>query len=149
MSNLIKPDILPIAFKEFAIALVNNLCLRFLNTGIYNAMKIFDFSQISTKSNEIAIYSEHKIKILGDFYGNSKYQNKQVFFTKVNKTGLIQKWCKAKLLLKNYQEFNFIDGWRQIFTSSQFLTLYSNLSKVVNYSLIMSLSNSNVERIFS
>ncbi|CAG8749089.1 11516_t:CDS:1, partial [Funneliformis caledonium] len=64
MSNLIEPDILSIAFKKFAIALVNNLRLRFLDTGIYNTMKIFDFSQIPTKSNEIAIYGEHEIKIL-------------------------------------------------------------------------------------
>ncbi|CAG8614588.1 7591_t:CDS:2 [Funneliformis caledonium] len=64
------------------IALVNNLRLRFLDTGIYNAMKIFDFSQIPTKSNEIAIYGKHEIKILGDFYGSSKYQNEQVFLAK-------------------------------------------------------------------
>ncbi len=90
MSNLIKSDILPIAFKEFVIALVNNLRFRFPDTGIYNAMKIFDFSQIPTKSNEIAIYGKHEIKILGDFYRSSKYQNEQVFLIKVNKTGLIQ-----------------------------------------------------------
>ena len=58
----------------------------------------------------MAIYGEHEIKILGDFYGSSKYQNEQVFPAKVNKTGLIQEWHEAKLLLKNYQEFNFIDG---------------------------------------
>ncbi|CAG8449832.1 16572_t:CDS:2, partial [Funneliformis caledonium] len=57
-------------------------------------------------SNEIAIYGEHEIKIL--------------------------EWREAKLLLKNYQEFNFINGWRRIFTSSQFLTLYPNLSKILD-----------------
>jgi hypothetical protein len=149
MSDLIEPDVLPTAFKEFAIALVNNLHLRFPDTGIYNAMKIFDFSQVPAKSNAMAIYGENEIKILGDFYGNSKYQNGQAFPAKVNKNRVIQEWREAKLLLKNYQEFSFIDGWRRIFTSSQFLTLYPNLSKVVNYSLIVPLSNGNVERIFS
>ena len=110
MSDLIEPNILPIAFKEFATALVNNLRLRFPDTGIYNAMKIFDFSQTPTKSNEIAIYGEHEIKILGDFYGSSKFQNGQAFSAKINKSRLIQEWREAKLLLKNYREFNFIDG---------------------------------------
>jgi hypothetical protein len=96
----------------------------------------------------MAIYGENEIKILGDFYGNSKYQDGQAFPAKVNKNRIIQEWREAKLLLKNYQ-FSFIDGWRRIFTSSQFLTLYPNLSKVVNYSLIVPLSNGNVERIFS
>ena len=149
MSDHIESDVLPTAFKEFATALVNNLRLRFPDTGIYNAIKIFDFSQISTKQNEMAIYSEYEIKILGDFYGSFKHQNEQFFPAKVNKTGLIQEWRKAKLLLKNYQEFNFVDGWSRIFTSSQFLILYPNLSKVVNYSLIVPLSNGNVKRIFS
>src|ERR1043166_9827556 len=112
-------------------------------------MKIFDFNQIPTKQNEMAIYGKYEIKILGDFYGSFKHQNEQFFPAKVNKTGLIQEWREAKLLLKSYQEFNFVDGWRRIFTSSQFLILYPNLSKVVNYSLIVPLSNGNVERIFS
>ncbi|GES95219.1 zinc finger protein 862-like [Rhizophagus clarus] len=145
----IEPDVLPIAFKEFAIALVNNLYLRFPDTGIYNAMKIFDFSQVPTKSNAMVLYGEHEIKILGDFYGSSKYQNGQAFPAKVNKTRLIQEWREAKLFLKNYHDFDFIDGWRRIFTNSQFSTLYPNLSEVVNYSLIVPLSNGNVERIFS
>ena len=46
MSDNIESDVLPTAFIEFATALVNNLRLRFPDTGIYNAMKIFDFSQI-------------------------------------------------------------------------------------------------------
>ncbi|GES94885.1 zinc finger protein 862-like [Rhizophagus clarus] len=145
----IEPDVLPIAFKEFAIALVNNLCLRFPDTGIYNAMKIFDFTQVPIKSNAMALYGEHEIKILGDFYGSSKYQNGQAFPAKVNKTRLIQEWREAKLFLKNYHDFDFIDGWRRIFTNSQFSTLYPNLSEVVNYSLIVPLSNGNVKRIFS
>ena len=74
MSDLIELDVLLAAFKKFAIALVNNLCLRFPDTGIYNTMKIFDFSQVPAKSNEMAIYNENEIKILGDFYGSSKHQ---------------------------------------------------------------------------
>ena len=97
----------------------------------------------------MALYGEHEIKILGDFYGSSKYKNRQAFPAKINKARLIQEWREAKLLLKNYQDFDFIDGWRQIFTNSQFSTLYPNLSEVVNYSLIIPLSNGNVERIFS
>ena len=43
MSDHIESDVLPIAFKEFATALVNNLRLRFPDTGIYNAMKFLIF----------------------------------------------------------------------------------------------------------
>src|SRR4051812_828348 len=59
--NNIQSNSLSITFKEFTIALVKNLWLRFSNTRIYIAMKIFDFSQILIKPNKMTTYRENKI----------------------------------------------------------------------------------------
>jgi len=117
------PDVFPEALKEFAVALVNNLRLRLPDTGIYNAM-IF----LKSKSNKVKWNSNiwwtwnQNIRWFLWKFQVSEWTS---FSAKVyNRTRLIQEWREAKLLLKNYREFNFIDRFRRVFTGSQFLTLY-------------------------
>ncbi|CAG8763530.1 15065_t:CDS:2, partial [Gigaspora rosea] len=72
----------------------------FPDVGIYNAMRIFDFSQIPISPREMVTFRENEIQPL--------------------------EWHEAKLGLKNYKELGFVEGWRRIFDSSQFAILYPN-----------------------
>ncbi|CAG8811037.1 1140_t:CDS:2, partial [Gigaspora margarita] len=56
INNTLEYVKLPSIFKEFA--------LRFSNIGIYNAMQIFDFSQILVNTQEMVIFGENEIQLL-------------------------------------------------------------------------------------
>ncbi|CAG8850925.1 12913_t:CDS:2, partial [Gigaspora margarita] len=102
INDTLEFDELPSIFKEFALAFIKNLCQRFPNVGIYNAIQIFDFSQIPVNTREMVTFGENEIQVL-----------------------------EAKLGLKNYKELGFVEGWKRIFDSSQFIILYPNESKKV------------------
>ncbi|KAF0424731.1 zinc finger protein [Gigaspora margarita] len=94
-------------------------------------------------------FGENEIQVLGEFYGKFKQHNDTNFSAKVNRIELLKEWREAKLVLKNYKELDFVEEWKRIFDSSQFVILYPNVTEIVFFSLIVPLSNSYVERIFS
>ncbi|CAG8492003.1 18823_t:CDS:2, partial [Gigaspora rosea] len=100
--------------------------IRFPDIGIYNAMRIFDFSQIPVNTREIVTFGENEIQLLAEFYGKFKQHNDTNFSAKVNRIELLKEWREAKLVLKNYKELGFVEGWKRIFDSSQFVILYPN-----------------------
>ncbi|CAG8809577.1 10215_t:CDS:2, partial [Gigaspora margarita] len=84
INDTLEYDKLPLIFKEFVLAFIKNLCCRFPDIGIYNAIQIFDFSQIPVNTQEMV--------------------------TKVNRIELLKEWREAKLVLKNYKELDFVEG---------------------------------------
>ncbi|CAG8851783.1 5958_t:CDS:2, partial [Gigaspora margarita] len=112
INNTLEFDELPSIFKEFALAFIKNLCQRFPDVGIYNAMRIFDFSQIPVNTREIVTFKENEIQVLGKFYGKFKQHNDMNFSAKVNRIELLKEWREAKLVLKNYKKLDFVEGWK-------------------------------------
>ncbi|CAG8728790.1 20588_t:CDS:2, partial [Cetraspora pellucida] len=43
---------------------------------------------------------------------------------------LLKEWREVKLVLKNYKELDFVEGWKRIFDSSKFLILYPNITEI-------------------
>ncbi|CAG8781295.1 27075_t:CDS:2 [Gigaspora margarita] len=107
--DTIEYDELHSIFKKFALLFIKNLCRRFSDVGIYNAMRIFDFSQIPTSPREMVTFRENKIQLLDNFYGKFKQYNDTHFPAKVNRIELLKEWYEAKLVLKNYKELGFIE----------------------------------------
>ncbi|KAF0428012.1 zinc finger protein [Gigaspora margarita] len=94
-------------------------------------MHIFDFKQVLTTIQQKSIFGEEEIKYLAEYYEEDKIENGQVFLAIINKYELIKEWRLAKLILCNFTTFQFVEGWEFIF------------------SLIVPVSNGNVEHVFS
>ncbi|CAG8608681.1 10494_t:CDS:2 [Dentiscutata heterogama] len=85
--DTIEYDELPSIFKEFALSFIKNLHQRFPNI-------------------------ENEILLLGNFYGKFKQYDDIHFLAKVNRIELLKVWRETKLVLKNYKELGFVEGWR-------------------------------------
>ena len=97
-------------------------------------------------------YGFKEISLLGDFYGQSKTVNGNVFPGIIEKEKLLEEWKSAKYYLKSFSErdYNFTEMWKHIFdTDSNFINNYPSITTLVQVALIVPLSNANVERVFS
>jgi len=143
---------LPSFINNFAVATIEALNERFPNVELYDALSIFDPKLIPKTEKQISTYGSKEINILGDFYGQNKTVDGNVFPGIINKEELLEEWNSAKYYLRSFSErtYNFTEMWKHIFdTDENFIGNYPTISKLVQVALIVPLSNANVERIFS
>jgi hypothetical protein len=148
----IHSDNLPSFIKEFAVAITDALKERFPNVELYDALSIFDTKLLPKTEKQMATYGFKEISLLGDFYGQSKTVDGNVFPGIINKEDLLEEWRSAKYYLKSFSErdYNFTEMWKHIFdTDNNFIGNYPTISILVQIALIVPLSNATVERIFS
>src|SRR5436305_13202907 len=115
---------LPSFLKEFAIAIIGALKERFLNSELYDALSIFDTKLLPKTESQMTTYGSKEINLLGDFYGQSKTVNNNVFPSIIDKKRLLEEWKSAKYYLKSFseREYNFTEMWKHIFdTDSNFI----------------------------
>ncbi|CAG8625122.1 5065_t:CDS:2, partial [Cetraspora pellucida] len=115
---------------DFGKAVIESLRKRFPDSNLYEAMRILDPKELPKQDRDLVNYGIKEITMLGEFYGVSKTKKNKVFDTILNKYELIQEW-------------------KQIFTQTSFKIDYPNITQLVAISLIIPVSNANVERIFS
>ena len=70
---------LPSFIKDFAIAIVEALKERFPNSELYDVLSIFDPKLLPKSEKQMKNYEIKEITILGDFYGQSKTVDGNVF----------------------------------------------------------------------
>ena len=148
----INSDNLPGFIKDFAVAIIEALEERFPNVELYDALSIFDPKLIPKTEKQILTYGVKEINILGDFYGQDKMVDNNIFSGIIDKEELLEEWNSAKYYLQSFSErtYNFTEMWKHIFdTDKNFIGNYPTISKLVQIALIVPLSNANVERIFS
>ena len=98
---------------------------------------------------KMSTFGDEEIKYLGEYYGVNRMENGEAFGCIIDQMELKKEWKTAKLLLRNYISFEFVEGWEIIFRTTQFVIQYPNLTQIIHLSLIIPLSNGNVECIFS
>ncbi|CAG8816153.1 17705_t:CDS:2, partial [Cetraspora pellucida] len=147
--NNLNLDQLPIFIFEFALATIESLNNRFPNRELFDALKIFDPEQLPNLDNELSNYSNEKIKFLGDFYRLEKIVEDKKFKPPLSKQLLINEWGLVKFFLKNYRSVKFVNAWNLIFTKTSFLLDFPATLTLIQISLIISVSNAAVKRVFS
>lgn len=148
----IQSDNLPNFIKEFAKAIIEALKERFPNSELYDSFSIFDPKLLPKTEKQISTYGLKEISILGEFYGQDKIVDDNVFPGIIDKEKLSEEWSSAKYYLQSFSErsYNFTEMWKHIFdTDSNFISNYPIISILVQIALIVPLSNANVERVFS
>jgi hypothetical protein len=143
---------LPNFIKDFTTAIIEALKERFPNSELYDALSIFDPKLLPKTERQMITYGLKEINILGDFYGQNKTVDSNIFPGIINKEKLLEEWNSAKYYLQSFSErlYNFTEMWKHIFdTDSNFISNYPTISILVQIALIVPLSNANVERVFS
>ena len=142
----------PPFIKEYSIAIIDAIQKRFPQMELYSSFSIFDPKAIPDDDEQLDLYGNKEIEFLSEFYGEIKFADGDEFQEIIDKNNLSEEWCLVKpiLQLKKSNELDFINFWKFIFdTDEDFSFNYPNISLLVKISLIIPLSNANVERIFS
>ena len=150
--NNINQETLPLFIRDYAEAMIEALQERFSNSDLYNALSIFDVKLFPKTERQIATYGQKEIEFLGNYYGDSKVVDRNIFTGIIDKEKLLEEWNSAKFYLESYLErdYNFVEIWRHIFdVDNNFINNYPNISLLVEIALIVPLSNATVKRIFS
>ena len=144
---------IPQFVTEYSTAIINAIKNRFPESGLYSAFSIFDPKELPGDISELNLYGNQEIRLLGDFYGETKYSNGNEFREIIDKEKLKQEWDEVKYYLWSYKdnkEMNFIQLWKHILdTDEDFPLNYLTITLVVRIALLIPLSNAHVERIFS
>jgi hypothetical protein len=138
--------------KEYSIAIIDAIERRFPQTELYNSFSIFDPKEIPDDDSQLNLYGIKEIEFLGNFYGEIKFVDGNGFQEIIDRNQLFEEWRLVKYILQfnKSNELDFINFWKFIFdTDEDFSFNYPNVSLLVKISLIIPLSNANVERIFS
>lgn len=142
----------PPFIKEYSIAIIDAIQKRFPQTELYSSFSIFDPKEIPDDDEQLNLYGNREIEFLSEFYGEIKFVDGEEFQEIIDKNQLFEEWCLVKYILQlnKSNELDFINFWKSIFdTDEDFSFNYPNISLLVKISLIIPLSNANVERIFS
>ncbi|CAG8477749.1 16840_t:CDS:2 [Rhizophagus irregularis] len=111
---------LPSFIKSFSEAIINSIKSRFPQSDLYHSFRIFDLKLSPIKENELGNYGNDDIKKLSDYYGVDKMDD------------------EGNIVEKIINGDNVKQEWK-----------FPNISKLIKISLIVPLSNAQVERIFS
>ena len=149
--NNILSDHLPSFISKFAKAIIKALQNRFPNSGIYNALRIFDPKFLPQRESDIAYYGDNEIKMLVEYFGNDRLSDSgENFPAYFNETDLKQEWGVVKQIMKSVRSFDFVKAWEHIWsTKPYFIQDYPIIFRLVKLALMISLSNAHVERVFS
>ncbi|CAG8851563.1 10377_t:CDS:1, partial [Gigaspora margarita] len=150
--NSINQKTLPFFIEDYAKAIIEALQERFPHSDLYNALSIFDIKLFPKTEKQIATYGQKEIEFLGNYYGDSRVADYNIFTGIIDKEKLLEEWNSAKFYLESYSErdYNFTEIWKHIFdVDNNFINNYPNISLLVEIALIVPLSNATVERIFS
>jgi hypothetical protein len=139
---------------EYSTAVINAIKNRFPESELYSSFSIFDPKELPEDNRELNLYGNQEIKLLGDFYGETKYVNGNEFREIIDKEKLKQEWNEVKYYLWSYknnnEEMDFIRLWKHILdTDENFPLNYPTTILLVRIALLIPLSNAHVERIFS
>ncbi|CAB5366265.1 unnamed protein product [Rhizophagus irregularis] len=147
----ISPEKLPPFIKSFSEAIVDSIKSRFPQSNLYYSFRIFDPKLLPIKESELGNYGDEDIKKLSDYYGIDKVDEEGNVMEKiVDSDDVKQEWEVAKYYIKQIRSQNAAGGWEYIFnTYPDFVNEFPNIAKLVKISLIIPLSDAQVERIFS
>ncbi|CAB4429571.1 unnamed protein product [Rhizophagus irregularis] len=125
--------------------------IRFDGSTPSYSFRIFDPKLLPIKESELGNYGDEDIKKLSDYYGIDKVDEEGNVMEKiVDSDDVKQEWEVAKYYIKQIRSQNAAGGWEYIFnTYPDFVNEFPNIAKLVKISLIIPLSNAQVERIFS
>ena len=70
VDNNIHSDLIPSFILKFSEEIIRALKNRFLDSEIYNALKIFDPKFLPQRKSSITNYGNNDIKILVEYFGN-------------------------------------------------------------------------------
>ena len=145
---------IPQFVTEYSTAIINAIKNRFPESELYSLFSIFDPKELPDDNSELDLYGNQEIKLLCDFYGETKYLNGNEFREIIDKEKLKQEWDEVKYYLWSYknnnEEMDFIQLWKHILdTDEDFSFNYPTIILVVRIALLIPLSNAHVERIFS
>jgi hypothetical protein len=114
-------------------------------------MRIFDPKELPSRESELSLYGVKEIETLCEYFGNEKYRpDGTTICPLINGFECKQEWGMVRHIIKSVKEYNMIEGWRHIWNSrSQFINQFPNINILVNIALLVPLSNTNVERVFS
>ncbi len=148
--NILPEDLL-LFIKNFSEAIIDSIKSRFLQSKLYYSFRIFDSKLLPIKESELGNYGKEEIEKLFDHYGIDRIDGEGNVMEKIiNGDDAKQKWKLAKYYLKQIRSQDAVGEWEYIFNIYlDFLNEFSNVSKLVKISLIILLSNAQVERIFS
>jgi hypothetical protein len=142
---------LPNEFINFAKALIQNLETRFPNSELYQSMRIFDPRELPQKESELSSYGDEEIDILSKYFGLEKQRSDgTVVKPFVDILESKKEWGMVKQVMKSIRDCDIIDGWQRIWNNRpQFCEQFPNINTLINITLLVPLSNANVERVFS
>jgi len=108
--NNINQETLPLFIRDYAEAMIEALQERFPNSDLYNALSIFDVKLFPKTERQIATYGQKEIEFLGNYYGNSKVVDCNIFVRIIDKEKLLEEWNLAKFYLESYskRDYNFV-----------------------------------------
>jgi hypothetical protein len=120
-------------------------------SDLYHSFRIFDSKLLPTRKSELGGYGNEDINKLSDYYGVDKVNDEGNIVEKIiNNDNVRQEWEVAKYYIKQIKGQDAAGGWEYIFNIyPDFSNEFPNISKLVIISLIIPLSNAQVERIFS
>ncbi len=81
---------LPSFIKNYTIAIIDALKVRFSESKLYNALSIFDTSLLPKTEKQMVEYGVKKIEYLADYYGDIKIIHDNIFLEIVNKENLLE-----------------------------------------------------------
>ncbi|CAG8576953.1 10563_t:CDS:2 [Rhizophagus irregularis] len=149
-SNNLSISSIPNSFSQFSSSIIQNIEKRFPDSDFHYSMRIFDAQQLPLTQTLINQYGEKEIEIVGEFYGNQKTdQDGNIYEPIIDKKELKNEWIVVRQFIANFRESKFVEQWFRIFSTTDFSTLYPNISKIIHIILIIPLSNASVERVFS
>ncbi|CAG8584582.1 1171_t:CDS:2, partial [Scutellospora calospora] len=134
---------------QFAIATIESLQDRFLDSEMLNSLRIFDPHELPPQYNQIHSYSNSEIQTLAKFYGKPKKLNQIEYLALIDDNLLTKKWDIFKYRLLNYFTITTIYIWKALFDLSNFSIQFPNIKKLVSIFLVTPLFNAIVERVFS
>jgi len=76
--------------KNYAVAIIDMLKARFLESKLYNVLSIFDTSLLPKIEKQIVEYGVKEIEYLADYYGDIKIIYDNIFPKIVNKENLLE-----------------------------------------------------------
>lgn len=93
VDNNIYFNSIPSFILKFSEAIIRVLKNRFPDSGIYNALRIFDPKFLPQRESDIAYYGNNEIKILVEYYGNDRFSaTGEKFPAYFNEVELNQEW---------------------------------------------------------
>ena len=142
---------LPDEFTYFAKALVCSLQARFPHNDLYYSMRIFDPKELPSCESELSSYGIEEIETLYEYFGNKKNKSDGTTVGPlINSLEWQKEWGMVKHVMKTFKKYNMIEGWHHIWnTWPQFVNQFPNINILINITLLIPLSNANVERVFS